>query len=144
LDDQKLEKIQLEIFFTFFVLQNCYYLYLGLFKGRSSYRRSLQPSRENAALQKMKILHRFLFFVGHFALLDPDPGTPLNSDPIQIRIQIQYRSESGSTTQHAVYNTISSGQTRTQGTVTHPNLFVRTECNVLLNNAKTVIPSNTR
>jgi hypothetical protein len=41
---------------------------------------------EHPALKKMKFINFFHFFVGYFALLDPDPdmdpGTPLNPDPL--------------------------------------------------------------
>ncbi len=45
--------------------------------------------REQPALQKMKFINFFLRLWVFFALLDPDtdPGTPLNPDPIRIRIQ---------------------------------------------------------
>jgi hypothetical protein len=42
--------------------------------------------REHPAFQKMKFFNRFLFFWVIFALLDLDPGTLLNPDPIRIRI----------------------------------------------------------
>jgi hypothetical protein len=47
--DQKLKKKNTaEIFFyIFFCSKIAIYLSLGLFKGRPSYRRSLQPSKEN-------------------------------------------------------------------------------------------------
>ncbi len=47
--------------------------------------------REHPALQKIKIINFFLCLSVIFALLDPDPGTPLKSDPIRIRIQIHIR-----------------------------------------------------
>ncbi len=59
------------------------------FKGRQSYRRNLQPSKVNIqipALQNMKFITFFLLLWVIFALLDPDPGTPLNLNPIRIRI----------------------------------------------------------
>jgi hypothetical protein len=70
------------------------YLSVGLLKGRSSYRRILQPSKEN--IRNFKILHLLTYIIwwAIFALLnpdpdcesDPDPGTPLYQDPAQIRI----------------------------------------------------------
>jgi hypothetical protein len=50
------KKIQLKNKFLFFKSKIASYLSLGLHKGRSSYRRSLRPSKEN-------IKH---FFVGNF------------------------------------------------------------------------------
>jgi hypothetical protein len=54
------------------------YLSLGLYKGRPSYRRSLQSSKEN-----MKFLNFFLFLWVIFALLDqvPHSATQINADP---------------------------------------------------------------
>jgi hypothetical protein len=45
-DDQKLEKIQLKKM-NMFLIKNWYLLIPCLLKGRSSYRRCLQPSKEN-------------------------------------------------------------------------------------------------
>jgi len=75
-------------FFIFFG-QNCNFL--GLHKGRSSYW-SLQPLKEN--IQHFKTWNFFTFFYFcvsffSFALLDPDPLTWLNPDPLRIRIQIR-------------------------------------------------------
>ncbi len=50
--------------------------------------------REYPPLQKMKFINCFLYLWVIFALLDPDPiaypdmdpGNPLNSDPIRIRV----------------------------------------------------------
>ncbi len=68
----------------------CLYRYsLGLHKGCPSYRRSLQPSKEN--IQHFKTWNFLIFsiFAGNFALLDPDPDplTWLNPYPIRIRIR---------------------------------------------------------
>ncbi len=51
------------------------YLSLGLHKGRLSYRRSLQPSKEN--IQHFRTWNFLIcsIFVGHLALLDPDSGS---------------------------------------------------------------------
>ncbi len=47
-DGQKLKKkIQLKFFFIFFWLKIAIYSSLGLHKGRPSYRKSLQSSKEN-------------------------------------------------------------------------------------------------
>jgi hypothetical protein len=60
---------------VFFKSKITIYLSLGLYKGRSSYRRSLQPLKEEThpALQNMKLVNFFLFLRAMFALLDPDP-----------------------------------------------------------------------
>jgi hypothetical protein len=57
-------------------------LSLGLNKGRTSYRRSLEPSKENIqpALQNMKIIYFFLYLWVIFAHLDPDPATQMKVD----------------------------------------------------------------
>jgi hypothetical protein len=73
-DDQKLKEKKPLKFFLLFCSKTVIYLFLGLHKGRLSYRRSIQPSkREHPALQKMKFMNFFLFFWVFFALLDPDP-----------------------------------------------------------------------
>jgi hypothetical protein len=62
-------------FFIFFGSKIEIYLSLCLHKGRTSYRRSLQPSKENiqaTALQNMKILYFYLCLWVIFALLNPD------------------------------------------------------------------------
>ncbi len=46
----------------------------GLHKGRWSYRRSLQPSKNIQLFKKLKISSLFLFLMVTFALLDPDPA----------------------------------------------------------------------
>ncbi len=65
-DDQKLKKNIAEIFFfTFFCSKIAIYLFLGLYKGRQSYRE--KPSalkREHPALQKMK--NYCFYFSGPF------------------------------------------------------------------------------
>jgi hypothetical protein len=60
--DQKFENIySWEFYINIFFLKNCNYLSPGLPKGRPSYRRSLQPSKENIQhYQNMKILNFFL------------------------------------------------------------------------------------
>jgi hypothetical protein len=82
-------------FLNFFLIKNC-----NLIIPRPPQRTSSKqekPSalkREHPALQKMKFINRFQFFLAIFALLDPEPDrdsgpwTPLNPDPIQIRIGI--------------------------------------------------------
>jgi hypothetical protein len=61
------------------------YLSLGLFKGRPSYRRSLQLPKENIQhLKKIKFINFFLFLWVIFAILDPDPDCGSGSrDPIE-------------------------------------------------------------
>jgi hypothetical protein len=49
LDDQKIKKLQLK-FFYIFLTKIAKHLSLGLLKGRPSYRRSLQPSKEKLNL----------------------------------------------------------------------------------------------
>ncbi len=49
----------------FFLSKIAIYIFLGLHKGRKSYRGSLQPSKEHPALQKMKLMN-FLYFSGPF------------------------------------------------------------------------------
>jgi hypothetical protein len=82
------EKIHMKVFFiSFFLSKIAIHISLGVQKGRPSYRRSLQPSIENIQhIKKCNLLTFFLFLCVIFALLDPDPGTPLNPDPIRIRI----------------------------------------------------------
>jgi hypothetical protein len=63
-----------------FLIKNAIYLSLGLHIGRPSYRRSLQPSKENN--QHFKISIFFSILVGYFC--PPAPGSAL---PILIRIQ---------------------------------------------------------
>ncbi len=56
------------------------YLSLGLYKGRPSYRRSLQPSKEN--IQQFKTWHFFTFFLFLWVIfvpLDPDPDPHIES-----------------------------------------------------------------
>ncbi len=70
-------KIQLEKIFIFEI-----FFSLGLLKGHSSYRRSLQPSKENIQHFKKWTLWLCSIFVGHF--FPPGFGSGL-----RIRIQIQ-------------------------------------------------------
>jgi hypothetical protein len=60
------------------------YLYLGIREGHLSYRRSLQPSKENILHFKHEISSLFLILWVIFALLDLDP-----SKKMRIRIQIR-------------------------------------------------------
>jgi len=59
------------------------YLFLGLYKRRSSYRRSLQPSKENIQHFKNIKFLCFLFLWVIFALMDPDPdpAIQINAEP---------------------------------------------------------------
>ncbi len=77
-------------FLFFFWLLIAVYLSLGLSKGRSSYKRSLQPSKKNIQHFKRWNLLTVFYFSGPFLLSwirilianpDTDPGTPLNPDP---------------------------------------------------------------
>ncbi len=69
----------------FFVFDQKLYRYcfypLGLNKGRLSYKRSLQPSKENISL----------IFVGHSCPLGskPDPADQNQCETLRIRIKIQ-------------------------------------------------------
>jgi hypothetical protein len=76
-DDQKLKKITaVKLFFIFFKSKIAIYLSLGLHKGLTSYRRSLEPSKENIQhFQNMRILY-FFYICGSFL-------------PSWIRIRIQ-------------------------------------------------------
>ncbi len=78
------KKMQMKIF----LIKSCNLLMSKLQEKTSALK------REHPALQKMKFINFFLCLLVIFALLDPDPdldtdpGTPLNSDPIRIRIRI--------------------------------------------------------
>ncbi len=85
-DDQKFKYLQLEKIKLFLRIKNYFYLSQGLYKGRSSYRRSLQPSKEN--IQHFKTWNFLNFFLllwvifcppgsgnGSTDLIEPDPNT---------------------------------------------------------------------
>jgi hypothetical protein len=76
-DDQKMKKVTAEIFFF---SKTLIYISPGPHKGRSSYRRSLQLSKEHPALLNMIFL-TFSTFVGHFC-------TPGSGSGFRIRIRI--------------------------------------------------------
>ncbi len=86
-DDQKFMKIYRWKKLNFFIYQKLQFTYrylsLGLHKGRLSYRRSLQPSKEEN-IQHFKTWNFLIFsiFVGHFAPLDSD-ACPLSTDLIE-------------------------------------------------------------
>ncbi len=92
--DAKIEKNTVEIFLFFFNKKNCNLLILGLHKGRSSYRRSLQASKKRTFSTSKKFINCFPFFWATSSIgirisianpdPDTDPGTPLNPDPIRI------------------------------------------------------------
>ncbi len=68
------------------------YLSQGLQKGRPSFRRSLQPSKENSQNFKTWNFLIFFYFYGSFfpswiRIGIPDPLTWLYPDPIRIRIR---------------------------------------------------------
>ena len=78
-----------KFFKIFFWSKTSIYQSLGLHKVYPSYRRSLQFSKE--AIQHFKtwtFTNYCLLLWVIFALLDPDPGFQLNTDPIRIRIRI--------------------------------------------------------
>ncbi len=86
------KKITAEKFlFYFFGSKTTIYLSLGLHKERSSYRKSLQFSKEAIHHFKHELLNFLLLLWVIFALLDPDQLTRLNPDPIRIRIRIRIR-----------------------------------------------------
>jgi hypothetical protein len=90
-----LKKITAEKKINFFLDQKkIIYLSQGLHKGRPSYRRSLQPSKENIQHFKAWKFWTFFYFCGSFlpswiririrnlnADPDPDPATQINADP---------------------------------------------------------------
>jgi hypothetical protein len=82
-DDKKLKKIVKKCCFS--VKKIARYLSLGLHKGPPSYRRSLQPSKENIHHFKTWNFLPFSVFVGHFS--SPGSGSTdliesgSNSDP---------------------------------------------------------------
>jgi hypothetical protein len=68
----------------FFCSKIAIYGSLGFYKVRPSYRRSLQPSKNNIQHFNVKFLNLvefFLFLWFIFALLDPDPATKIYADP---------------------------------------------------------------
>ncbi len=103
-DNQKLEKIYTWNFFFFFN-KIAIYPSLGIHKGGPSYRRSLQPSREN-------IQHLF-YFCGSFLpswiriWIQIHPLTWLNQDPIRIQTR--------NTGQYTLANTVLEGTVRGTG-----------------------------
>jgi len=96
-DDQKLKKCTAET--KIFWSKTAIYLFLGLHKGRPSYRRSFRPQKRISRSSNMKCIQFFLFLWVIFTLLDPDrirfpnpnpdpdPLTLLIPYPIQIRIR---------------------------------------------------------
>jgi hypothetical protein len=50
---------------------------------------SFSSQKRTSSTTKDVIYNIFSIFLGHFALLDPDPWTPLNLDPIRIRIRVR-------------------------------------------------------
>jgi hypothetical protein len=87
----KIEKnLRLNIFLLFFWSKIGIYLSLGLHKGRPSFRRSLQPSKENIQhFKTWNLLTFFIFLWVIFSLLNPDPNplTWLPDPDIRIRIR---------------------------------------------------------
>ena len=68
-DDLKLKKFKAGNFNFYFLIKIAIYLSLGLYKGRPSYRRSLQRTSSTSK-------HKNYFFFVIFALLDPQPWFP--------------------------------------------------------------------
>ncbi len=74
--DYKMKKLTAENKFRFFLSKIAIYLSLDHHKGRLTYRRSLQSSKENIEhLKKWYFLNFLLFLWVIFALPDPDPLT---------------------------------------------------------------------
>jgi hypothetical protein len=72
-DEQKLEKIYSWKNSFFLGSKTTFYISLGLYKRRSSYRRNLQPLKRTPSNLKHEIISLlFLFLWVIFALLDPD------------------------------------------------------------------------
>jgi hypothetical protein len=67
----------------FFISKIALDLSLGLYKGDTSYKRSLQTSKRTSRSSKHKNSSFFLYLWFIFALLapDPDPATQFNADP---------------------------------------------------------------
>ncbi len=89
------EKFTAENFFFIFLNKNCNYLTLGLHKGSQSYRRSLQPSKENiqSSTSKHEISYLFSILVVNFC--PPGSGSGFR---IRIRITNLVKSGFGSET----------------------------------------------
>ncbi len=88
-DDRNLKKVnnwkKLNIFWSKIAI----HLSLGIYKGRPSYRRSLQSSKENIQHFKIWNFITFFYFCGSFLpswIRIRNPLTWLNPDPIRIRI----------------------------------------------------------
>ncbi len=86
------KKLLLKKKLNFFGSKTTICLSLGLHKGRPSYRRSLQPSKENIQYWKTWKFWIFFSFCGSFLPswiririhnlnADPDPATQINADP---------------------------------------------------------------
>ncbi len=91
-DEQKLKK-NLQLKKIFLWSKTTIYLSLGLHKGRPSYRRSLQLSKERSSNLQHEISWFFSTFVGHFALLDPgpDPDSKYGSGAPHPNWSVRYR-----------------------------------------------------
>ncbi len=75
-----IEKNTAKNFFPIFWSKIAIYLFPCLHKDRSSYRRSLQPSKGNIHHFKKLNLSTFFYFCGFFfAFLDPDPISVRNT-----------------------------------------------------------------
>ncbi len=87
-DDQNWNKFTAGKNLIFFLSEIPIYLSLGLHKGRSSYRRSLQLTKENIQHFKKYNFLTFSIFVGHFC----PPGSDSGSGSTDLWIRIQSRS----------------------------------------------------
>jgi hypothetical protein len=65
-DDLKLKKFIAENLISIFLIKNCILLIPRIHKGRPSYRRSLQPSKENIQYLKTWKFWTFFYFCGSF------------------------------------------------------------------------------
>ncbi len=71
-DDQKLKKKKIQLKKVIFFWSKIeIYLFLGILKRRSRYRRSLQPSKKK--IWNFLTFFLLLFLCAFFTLLDPDP-----------------------------------------------------------------------
>ncbi len=75
----KIGKYTSELFYLL-LMKNCNFLVPRLPTSKLLEKPSALK-REHPALQKMKFINFFLFLWVIFALLGPDPGSPLNPDP---------------------------------------------------------------
>ncbi len=101
------KKWKLKKFFLFFWSKIAIYLSLGLYKGRPSYRRSLQPSKEN--IQQFKTWNLFTF-VGPPSKGDLHHTTYIGDPPIRV---VAYAPRSTQPTVRRTKNPLFSKWTKT-------------------------------